>query len=394
MKIFTFRAFIISLIISLSIISCKKDEEKDETVEPDYTLSKTITTNITHDATMEEGYTYTVDGTIYVDGATLTIKPGVTVKFTKNSSIIFGVHQEDSKLIANGTSANPITFTSNEYHPAEGDWNNIKFTSGTLNSSSMKYCNILYAGGLTGDNAAIDINDCSITIENCTIDYSDNRGIDLNSTAKFNSFTGNTIKNCTNEAICLYVNNVHTIGRNNKITDSPILVKGGDYNHEFTKKWLYQEVPYIIEGTVNIYCSTGSRLIIDAGNTIKFKAGARFSVGTGGKSGTLVANGTTDSTITFSSSLLYKKAGDWSGLIFDKGASNGCIINNSVIEYGGNNDLGSSNIAFTETHGNVTISNSYIANAKGYGIYIDSLSTPILNNNTFGNNPYGDQFQE
>jgi hypothetical protein len=137
---------------------------------------------------MEEGYTYTIDGTIYIDGATLTIKPGVTLKFTKNSSLIFGVHQEDSKLIANGTSANPITFTSSQYHPAEGDWNNIKFTSGTINSSSMKYCKILYAGGLTGDNAAIDINDCSITIENCTIDYSDNRGIDLNSSAKFNSF--------------------------------------------------------------------------------------------------------------------------------------------------------------------------------------------------------------
>jgi len=393
MNTFTFRTLIVFLFIIISIFSCKKDEEENTTT-PDYTLGSIITTNITHDVIMEKGKTYTIDGTIYIDGATLTIKPGVTIKFTKNSSIIFGVHQEDSKLLANGTSDNPITFTSAEYHPAEGDWNNIKFTSGTLHSSSMKYCNIMYAGGLSGDNAAIDISDCSITIENCKIEYSDNRGIDLDNNGKFNSFTGNTIKNCTNEAICLYVNSVHTIGKNNTIAGSPILIKGGDFNQEFSKKWQYVGVPYIIEGTVNIFSSPGSKLIINAGNTIKFKKGAIFSIGTGAKSGTLVANGTADSVITFTSAKSFKKAADWSGLIFDKGASNGCIINNCIVEYGGANNSLSSNITFSKTHGNVTVSNSLISNAKGYGIYIDSLSTPILTNNTFSYNHDGEIYYE
>ena len=395
MNIVTLRYLLVSFLIIISVFSCKKDDEDEKTTNtPNYTLSTNITTNITHDVTMEEGKTYTIDGTIYVDGATLTIKPGVTVKFTKNSSLVFGVHAINSTLIANGTSANPIKFTSAEYYPAEGDWNNIKFTLGTSNSSSMKYCNIMYAGGLTGNNAAINISDCSVTIENCKIEYSGNRGINLDNGGNFRSFTGNTIKNCTNEAICLYVNSVHTIGDNNTIVDNPILIKGGDFNQEFSKKWRYVGVPYIIEGTVNIFSSPGSKLTIDAGNTIKFKEGAVFTIGTGAKSGTLVANGTADSVITFTSAESYKKAGDWSGLIFDKGASNGCIINNCIVQYGGNNNSGYSNISFNETHGNVTISNTYIANAKGYGIYIDSLSTPILTNNTFAYNPYGEQYQE
>jgi len=393
MSIFTYRSLLITLLISISILSCKKDEEKDS-VAPEQVLSSTITTNINFNATMEEGSTYIIDGTIYVDGVTLTIKPGVTLKFTKNSSLVFGVHQEDSRLIANGTSSNPITFTSAEYHPAEGDWNNIRFTSGTTNNSSMKYCNIMYGGSLSGDHAAIDIRDCSVTIENCKIEYSDNRGVDLNATGKFNSFTGNTISNCTNEAICLYVNNVHTIGANNNITDSPILVKGGDFNQEYSKKWRYQAVPYIIEGTVNVFSSPGSKLIIDAGNTIKFTEGSKFSIGTDGVSGTLLAQGTADSVITFTSAESYKKAGDWSGLLFDKGASDGCIIDHAIIEYGGDNDSKFANIAFNETHGNVTISNSYISNAKGYGIFIDSLSTPTLTNITFGYNPDGQEYQE
>ena len=395
MNIITYRAFIISILVSITIFSCKKtDDEKDATA-PMQSLSTNISTNINFDATMEAGKTYYVDGTIYIDGVTLTIEPGVTIKFDKNSSLVFGFHQENSRLIANGTSSNPIIFTSNEYHPAEGDWNHIKFTSGTSNSSSMKYCKIMYAGGLSGeDHAAIDINGCSITIENCTIDYSNNRGIDLDNSSKFNSFTGNTISHCTNEAISVYVNSAHTIGVNNTITDSPILVKGGDYSQEYSKKWRYQQVPYIIDGTINIYSSPGSKLTIDAGNTIKFTEGSRISIGTDGVSGTIVADGTPDSVITFSSAETYKNSGDWSGLIFDKGSSNGCIIDNCVIEYGGDNNFMHSNIAFNETHGNVTVSNTLISRAKGYGIFIDSLSTPNLINNTFNLNYSGDKYQK
>jgi len=69
MNIFSFRTLIISLFILITVFSCKKDEE-EETTTPNYTLSSNITTNITHDATMDNGKTYTIDGTIYVDGAT------------------------------------------------------------------------------------------------------------------------------------------------------------------------------------------------------------------------------------------------------------------------------------------------------------------------------------
>lgn len=392
MNIFIYRTIISVILFSLVIVSCKKETEEDEAA-PVQVLSSTITTNISFNATMETGSTYIIDGTIYVDGATLTIEPGVTVKFAKKSSLVFGVHQDGARLIANGTSSKPIVFTSNEYYPAEGDWNNIKFTSGAVNSS-LKHCKILYGGGLSGDNGIIDINDCAVAIENCTIEYSENRGIDLDDDGSFSRFTGNIIRNCENEAICLYVNSVHTIGANNKISDSPILVKGGDFRQEFSKKWRYQEVPFIIEGTVNVYSSPGSKLTIDAGNTIKFKEGGVFSIGTDGVSGTLVAKGTADSIITFTSAETYRNEGDWSGLLFDKGASNGCVVNNCIVEYGGDNDSRYSNIVFDKTHGNVTISNSHISYAKGYGMYIDSLSNPILVNNTFSYNNYGEQYQE
>ncbi len=392
MSNFLLKFYSLILIFIISFVSCKKDTE--ELTQPKQTLSTNVSTDINYDATMEAGKTYTIDGTIYIDGVTLTIEPGVTLKFTDNSSLVFGFHQEGAKLIAIGTPSQPIKFTSTNYYPNSGDWNNIKFTSGTGSGSTLKYCNFAFGGGLSGDNAIIDINNCSVSIENCTIEYSGNRGVDLDNLASFASFKSNTIRNCDKEAICVYANNAHTIGTNNNIEGSPILVKGNDFNQEYSKKWLFQKVPYVIEGTVNVYSAPGSKLIIDAGNTIEFKEGAKFSIGTGNTSGTLVAIGTEDSLITFTSSESTKQPGDWSGIIFAEGASHGCKIDHCVIEFGGINDYKNANIVFNKTYSNITVSNCNINYAKGYGIFVDSLSTPTLTNNTFYNNELGEIFQE
>src|SRR5262245_5543721 len=69
--------------------------------------------------------TWTVAGSPYIVTAnalvsqnyTLTIQPGVTVKFNTHCAL-----QIDGQLIAVGTAASRITFTSNQTSPAAGDW--------------------------------------------------------------------------------------------------------------------------------------------------------------------------------------------------------------------------------------------------------------------------------
>jgi hypothetical protein len=106
--------------------------------------------------------TWTLAGSPYIvvgnalltHGNTLTIDPGVVVKFDTGR-----VLQIDGELIAIGTAANRITFTSNRTNPAAGDWGKIHFadtcidavfdTGGNYVSGSiMKYCNIKYGGRL------------------------------------------------------------------------------------------------------------------------------------------------------------------------------------------------------------------------------------------------------
>jgi hypothetical protein len=61
---------------------------------------------------------YVVTGNVLVNsGVTLTIEPGVIVKFNGNYYL-----QVEGTLIARGTTAQTITFTSNQPNPAPGDW--------------------------------------------------------------------------------------------------------------------------------------------------------------------------------------------------------------------------------------------------------------------------------
>src|SRR5688500_8194242 len=80
---------------------------------------------INTDRTLKTGNTYKLRGIVYVvDGAKLTIEPGVIIQGEKSSRGAL-IITRGTKLIANGTKANPIVFTSDAATPAPGDWGGI-----------------------------------------------------------------------------------------------------------------------------------------------------------------------------------------------------------------------------------------------------------------------------
>ncbi|MBN2428958.1 MAG: hypothetical protein JXK94_11535, partial [Deltaproteobacteria bacterium] len=70
-----------------------------------------------------------VHGTDGDDGVTtLTIEPGVEVRVNRAHYIGIGASSGDpGALVAQGTEAAPILFTSNDSSPARGDWYGIRF---------------------------------------------------------------------------------------------------------------------------------------------------------------------------------------------------------------------------------------------------------------------------
>ncbi len=96
------------------------------------------------------GSPYIVTGNLVMsNGFTLTINPGVTVKFNANvSMLILG------QLKANGTSIAPITFTANTNSPSAGFWGGISF--GANSSVTSVDANGNYVSGPIVNNAIIE----------------------------------------------------------------------------------------------------------------------------------------------------------------------------------------------------------------------------------------------
>ena len=80
---------------------------------------------INTDRTLKSGNTYKLRGIVYVvDGAKLTIEPGVIIQGEKSSRGTL-VITRGTQILANGTIDKPIVFTSDAATPAMGDWGGI-----------------------------------------------------------------------------------------------------------------------------------------------------------------------------------------------------------------------------------------------------------------------------
>ena len=101
---------------------------------------------------------------IVYPGVTLTIEPGVEIRFGEDFSLIV-----QGSLSASGTENRNISFTSNKDDPGAGDWNTIEFKGTSL--STLKHCVVQYA------QHAITINGSWVTIENCEIAHNFESGI-------------------------------------------------------------------------------------------------------------------------------------------------------------------------------------------------------------------------
>jgi RHS repeat-associated protein len=128
---------------------------------------------------------YTVSGTVVVpSGVTLNIQPGAVIKFTSGAGMDV---QPGSTLIANGTLAQPIFFTSiNDISiggdangnggvtlPAPGDWNSIVLDGATV---SLQHVQMQYGGGPLNSGAQAGMiettDNANVTIADSVLAYS------------------------------------------------------------------------------------------------------------------------------------------------------------------------------------------------------------------------------
>jgi hypothetical protein len=392
---------------------------------------------------ISEDTTWTIEGSPYIvttsitiqgtDGAdgitTLTIEPGVTVKFGANTNLAVGAADgAPGALAARGTAANPITLTSNQATPAPGDWLGIRVLNTADDATTIvEHCSVDYAGYSYGAlyslysyptfrNVAVRhsrtygayiYRGSGPTFENCT--FSQNQDYDLyyNSTTGGGSVTGTTITNGIYQSYSgavhfsgniIYQNNEYPIIANvNNIGGiSTSTFHNVDADSYLQVDTLYlvlnrdstwgASIPIYVQRTVTVQGTDGAdgitTLTVSPGATIKFENQQSLLIGgISGDPGALIAQGTAENMITFTSNDPYPYPGIWTGVTFNNTADDATsIVKHAIVEYAG----GSGHGAVRLTNAKPTLSHSIFRKSAWSGVYLEgsgSVGNEIRCNN-------------
>lgn len=249
---------------------------------------------ISSPTTWTAGNVYMVSGSLTIRSV-LTIQPGVIVKLSGNNvNGSFDV-QSGGKVIANGTSANRIVFTSvydDSYcgdsngdgaatTPAKGDWNDIELDGGT--NSSFTYCDFFYGGGYNGYVVFIGVSSAAFTFDHCTFAHT------KNTTSSYAAFNGSSYM--VDPGVSVFTNNVlydndmpivlnsyYTLDPSNSFHNPANPAQGNKRNGIFlthftnpanaTVSWNVSEVPYVMPTNFNGGGSGGTGTVNIGNNVI------------------------------------------------------------------------------------------------------------------------------
>jgi PKD repeat protein len=367
--------------------------------------------NLTQATWTKREFDYVLEGEIaigntsYAEGCKLTIDPGVNLKFKGSSRITVGENKYygaiRGTLIAKGTATQPILFTTVSASATSGR-HNIYFSSGNV-TSELKYCTFEYGGGLgynySDDEALIIIKHTSaVDVTYCTFKNIRNCVFYVTDTGGFGTLDYNTIDvDNTTDGIIIPANIVHLLGLHNTVTAKrEIVINGGLISQSVT--WPKQTYPYYVDQGVSVYNDDGNAvwLTLTAGTEFKMGSGASFHIGVQyvyvgsiAEPGGLIAVGTAQNPIKFTSAKSPAAPGDWGSIQFGQTVLAGTKLQYATIEYGGSS---TGNIYAYKTTAPV-ISNCTISNSKTFGI-LTNQCTVTQSSNVFANNPDGDVIQK
>jgi hypothetical protein len=298
-----------------------------------------LPTRFDHDVTIPAGCVAdVVESALVENGSTLTIEPGVKLRFQPGTFLEIG--HRGSKVVAHGTSDKPIVFTSAASSPKKGDWVGLVLDD-TIGESVIENATIEYAGQEShGGSGAMTMfrtsyggsSKAKVAVRNVTFRENDTAAIsDPYGRAVFSAFAHNTFKNNA-RAMRLGVAALVTLGEANDFSDE-IEVLGGTIDGAGT--WPKTKVPVLISEPiyVNGKGESAAALTIPRGTTLRFAPKTWLEIGTSGPA-ELVAQG-----VTFTSAEKNPKAGDWVGLVFGDKTKHS-IVSESTIEYAGAEEHG------------------------------------------------------
>ena len=246
---------LLSIFLILGLFSCKKELGSD--VNPiNVPSSTTLNGNINITTTLTSDKVWILKGYVYVtDGAKLIIQPGTTIisDIAEKGALII---ERGAKIIADGTAAKPIVFTSGKAtgDKAPGDWGGIVILGkATTNRTSEP----IIEGGIGRPYGGINDLDNSGILKYVRIEYA---GIAAMPNSEINALTLGAVGSGT------IIENVQTIYAN----DDAFEFFGGTVNAKNLYAYATADDDYDFDfgyrGTISYSISKRDPQFVDAGD--------------------------------------------------------------------------------------------------------------------------------
>lgn len=332
-----------------------------EVIDANITSSRTLTNR-------SSGIDYTIDGCLEVDGATLTIEPGVKIQFTQNSCLNM---MNFGALKAVGTATEPIIFTG--VQATKGFWEGLYFGTSNNTDNELTYCTVEYAGEAaaysTTIKAAIVIgtfwdNPARLKMNHVTVQHNNNSGVYVHKNSYLTPFknciiTDNDTPVKAMEEGVQYLDNENTFTGNAHDRIEWAIYGGGAIDAAVTVKAL--SVPYYLSST-QYNATTQGIITVEAGTHFLMSQNSHISAYDGGS---VVMNGTVSNKIIIEG--LQSTPGFWEGVesIYD-GSS--LTMNHVNVSDGGDVASGSNAMISHNFNGALNITNCTFSNHSEYAL--------------------------
>jgi hypothetical protein len=318
----------------------------------------TVTGRISTDMTWTAAESpYLVEGQLAVDaGVTLTVEPGVEVRFAPSSQVLIRGH-----ISAVGTSAAPIQFLGVD--ETAGSWGGISVLgSGTDPvSATFEHATIAHGGGPGGYGAQVYVYSGTLALSDSTVRDGSGDGI----TAEFTGLSLTSVEVTNNAGAAVRLVSLSDSARpalealslSGNGTNAVSLENAGTQRQDLHLTAI--GVPYRVAGQLIV--APGATLTVDPGVEVRFEAAADLIV-----NGAIVAEGTPEKPIQFLG--VDETPGSWAGIELLSGNEavvNGSFANVTIANAGGSGGRGTQLYAYA---GSLKVSDSQIRDGAGVGI--------------------------
>ena len=325
--------------------------------------------------------------------AALTVEPGVVVHFDED--VLLTIQDNGGSLVANGTAEQGIVFTSSDV-PGEVHWGGLLVNSSSgnnlLNYTTVSYAggdDIIYQGGYRQAGIAV-ANDGRLKMTNSSVLNNAGDGMFTVGSSSLSQFENNSFANNENYAMSISINQAGVIDAATAFTDNGdtdkrenvVRIYDSSLSEDQTWVALSNSASYVMVGNVTV----SADLTVSAGARLEFAEDVVMTVASGG---VLVADGTSDNKIIFTSS---SPADDqyWAGLLFQSSSTQN-LLNYVEVSYAGGDDIiyyggyRKASIAIADD-ARVGITNTEVVTGEGHGVFAgESGGLTTFSANSFQN---------